>query len=155
MKICTCCDDRLAHVRRRDGQLAVVRDMATALDVAMVHPRVLAARGRHGDEPTGAAGARVSRKPMAVTGLPRVPELHLAAPRRCQGWEVVCPDGHVRHFPYHNHGDARCDAEVYSERHDVCRDAFILDRPTPLQRCRGGRHVVRELVFRHAEVGEA
>lgn len=29
-------------------------------------------------------------------------------------WEVVCPDGLVRHLPYINRGDALCDAEVNS-----------------------------------------
>lgn len=33
-----------------------------------------------------------------------------------QGFEVVCPDGHVRHFPYTNKGDALCDAVHYTER---------------------------------------
>jgi hypothetical protein len=29
---------------------------------------------------------------------------------RCLGFEIVCPDGLSRHYPYHNEGDARCDA---------------------------------------------
>ena len=34
----------------------------------------------------------------------------------CAGYEIVCPDGRVRHYPYHNEGDAKCDAGVCDER---------------------------------------
>ena len=51
------------------------------------------------------------------------------------GWEVVCPDGTVRHFPYHNYGDADCDADCFSNRLVVCVG------------CPGGVHTVRPVVF--------
>lgn len=67
----------------------------------------------------------------------------------CAGWEVVCPDGKVRHFPYHNYGDATCDAEVYSSK--GCRGNSL--RPSVLQRregpCPEGIHTVRPNSFVH------
>jgi hypothetical protein len=59
------------------------------------------------------------------------------------GWEVVCPDGHVRNFPYSNEGDAQCDAEGYSE--DGCQGHA--SGQSPLERglppCPEGAHRVR------------
>lgn len=73
----------------------------------------------------------------------------------CTGWEVVCPDGKVRHFPYHNQGDAACDADVYSSR--GCRGNFR--RPNVLQRrqepCPEGRHRVRPISFLHGATRSA
>ena len=63
------------------------------------------------------------------------------------GWEIACPDGRIRHFPYHNEGDALCDAEVYSER--GCRAGG--GAPTALEQrypaCPEGEHVVRPAAF--------
>jgi hypothetical protein len=62
------------------------------------------------------------------------------------GFEVVCPDGHVRHYPYHNEGDAKCDAEVFSERgcswpsaRSGSRGSIHGQKPA----CPGGTHTVR------------
>lgn len=57
-------------------------------------------------------------------------------------WEIVCPDGRVRHLPYANKGDADCDAEVCDER--GCQ---LYPEPTDLERrlppCEGKAHTVR------------
>lgn len=66
----------------------------------------------------------------------------------CAGWEIVCPDGRVRHYPFHNHGDAACDAESYSD--EGCGVGYPL---SPLERaqpsCPGGNHDVRAIVLSH------
>lgn len=53
------------------------------------------------------------------------------------GWEVVCPDGCVRLYPYHNEGDAKCDAEILTQR--GCAKDPIGKQP----QCPGGLHTVR------------
>lgn len=66
---------------------------------------------------------------------------------KVQGYEIVCSDGHARHYPYFNKGDAVCDAEVFDEG-DRCR--FDVDTPPEVRAhgpCPGGVHVVREIVF--------
>lgn len=40
----------------------------------------------------------------------------------CAGWEVVCPDGRVRHLPYHNLGDAQSHAR-FASRFSLVREA--------------------------------
>lgn len=60
------------------------------------------------------------------------------------GWQIVCPDGHVRHFPYHNRGDAECDASLVENR--GCEDAVSGYRQgEPLPPCPGGRHTVEAM----------
>lgn len=58
-------------------------------------------------------------------------------------WEVVCPDGLVRHLPYINRGDALCDAEVYSD--EGCRGRSARRNPLQLQQapCPEAKHRVR------------
>lgn len=69
-----------------------------------------------------------------------------------QGYELVCPDGKVRVHPYHNEGDAECDAQTLSERGCV---------PDPIGHyplCPGGHHRVRPILMscpEHPAVGEA
>lgn len=72
------------------------------------------------------------------------------------GWEIVCPDDRVRHYPYHNYDDAKCDAKIYSERQ--CADYF--EEPSPLElaqpKCPEGIHTVRPIAFRPPQpIGEA
>lgn len=80
----------------------------------------------------------------------------------CSGWEIVCPDGRVRHYPYHNHGDAQSHAEFASDpkwfAKRGCRlgpesDELELSQPP----CPGGDHVARPimLVHHHGERGAA
>lgn len=66
----------------------------------------------------------------------------------CAGWEVVCPDGCVRHFPYHNLGDAECDAEVFAEGR--C-ELGLESRSSEANRsaCPQGRHAVRSVMLAH------
>ena len=70
------------------------------------------------------------------------------------GSEVVCPDGKVRHFPYHNQGDALCDARTYSRK--GCRAWG--GEPSPLEEqlppCPEGGHTVRLVAFVEPRVTE-
>lgn len=65
---------------------------------------------------------------------------------KVRGYEVVCPDGRVRRYPYHNEGDATCDAEVMSED-PRCRcipgEKFVL----AYGECPQGLHAVRPIQF--------
>lgn len=64
---------------------------------------------------------------------------------RVRGYEIVCPDGSMRHYPYHHLGDATCDADVWSEGDGrcVCDDEFTVS----LGSCPGGAHTVRPASF--------
>ena len=55
-------------------------------------------------------------------------------------WEIVCPDGRVRHLPYRNRGDADVDAELCEERHCQIYDGPLDVGAGP---CPGGPHRVR------------
>ena len=67
-------------------------------------------------------------------------------------WEVVCPDGRVRAFPYNNLGDAESHARLASDllrfvRRGNCRLApnpSSLDQGVPP--CGGGKHIVRPVL---------
>ena len=58
------------------------------------------------------------------------------------GWEIVCPDGKIRHYPYTNFDDAEFDAKLAAKGR--CR--FYLE-PNELEvthgPCPGGPHGVR------------
>lgn len=69
------------------------------------------------------------------------------------GYEIVCPDGRVRHYPYHNKGDALSTARTVSDpawhgERGACR---IAPNPSPLEEsqppCPGGKHTVRPVTF--------
>ncbi len=70
----------------------------------------------------------------------------------CCSWEVVCPDGRVRHYPYHNLGDAESTARIASKSGVApgervgCR---MWPEPSPLEAaqppCPGGSHTVRPI----------
>jgi hypothetical protein len=51
-------------------------------------------------KPGGAAGAPGASR--VVLGVRHEPDDN----EDCAGWEIVCPDGRVRDYPYHNKGDA-------------------------------------------------
>jgi len=57
-------------------------------------------------------------------------------------FEIVCPDGLVRHFPYQHEGDATSDAAVAETKR--CQ---FYPKPNRLEEafgaCPGGRHLVR------------
>ncbi len=66
--------------------------------------------------------------------------------QECAGWEVVCPDGRVRDYPYHNEGDAESMARAMTKRQ--CRiwkeaDPIELSQPP----CPEGKHTVRAISF--------
>ncbi len=71
--------------------------------------------------------------------------------RLATGWEVICPDGRVRHYPYLSREQA--EAEAWRFDH-ACRSTG--SRPTALETsqppCPGGHHVARpaELLARAA-----
>ena len=67
----------------------------------------------------------------------------------CAGWEVVCPDGRVRHPPYHNHGDAEADAAIYTRVGCIGRSkrpSRLAARQPP---CPEGAHTVEAAAFTH------
>jgi hypothetical protein len=64
-------------------------------------------------------------------------------------FEVVCPDDLVRHYPYHNLGDAESHAEIASrpEAKRGCRLALKTSRlEQSMPPCPGGHHTVRRIV---------
>ena len=89
-----------------------------------------------------------------------MPEREENAYGDCAGWEVVCPDGRVRHLPYHNLGDARSHAR-FASRPDwfAKRGCRLASRPGELERaqppCPGGEHSVRAVVVSHAHAVRA
>lgn len=64
----------------------------------------------------------------------------------CAGWEIVCPDGRVRDYPYHNHDDAEDMAHHMSARR--CR---LYPKPSPIELsqppCPEGLHTIRPISF--------
>lgn len=62
------------------------------------------------------------------------------------GYEVVCPDGRVRHYPYHNKGDADCDCGLMNEQ----QKCSFYPKPGRLERsqppCPLGEHFVRPML---------
>lgn len=68
----------------------------------------------------------------------------------CAGWEVVCPDGKVRGYPFHNEGDAESWARLKTER-----QCLLYPKPSPHDleepRCPEGHHTYRAIVFSHAD----
>lgn len=57
-------------------------------------------------------------------------------------YEIVCPDGKVRHFPYTNQGDAVVDARVADNRCQFYPTPNEMERALP--RCRAPGHWVRK-----------
>lgn len=68
----------------------------------------------------------------------------------CVGYEIVCPDGRVRRYPYHNQGDAESDARRMNQK-GCWRLGGAFKRPSPLEltapKCRGGTHRVRPMIL--------
>lgn len=82
------------------------------------------------------------------TYAPAEPEEPESDHHCCLGWEIVCPDGRVRSYPFHNEDDATGMA-LYKEQHR-CRcwpEASRLELSLPP--CPEGRHRVRPIVFDH------
>ena len=73
----------------------------------------------------------------------------------CEGWEVVCPDGRVRHYPFHNEGDARGEARHATSRrcHSPKLDLSEIELAQPP--CPEGTHVVRAVAEMHRHAGRA
>lgn len=69
------------------------------------------------------------------------------------GWEIVCPDGRVRYPPYHNEGDARCDAAECTE--GGCRRAVLGRLARAQSPCPEGQHDVRRVSFDDANPAAA
>jgi hypothetical protein len=69
-------------------------------------------------------------------------------------WEIVCADGQVRHYPYHNVEDAEEDAAL------AAKDCGLgYEEPSfpqlSLPPCPGGVHTVRPLMSHMTPRGEA
>lgn len=68
------------------------------------------------------------------------------------GYEVVCPDGRCRHYPYRNKGDAVCDARMLTKGEHADKFNCVprrRARPDWLTYppCPGGKHTIRAVVF--------
>jgi len=63
----------------------------------------------------------------------------------CAGWEIVCPDGRVRRYPFHNLDDAEDAAEHCAERCDPFKVPSELMTSQPP--CPHGTHTVRPIVM--------
>ncbi len=67
----------------------------------------------------------------------------------CRGWEVLCPDGRIRQYPFANEDDAEGEAELCSrplregERCDQWATPGELVTSQPP--CPGGKHTIRPL----------
>lgn len=89
----------------------------------------------------------------------------------CAGWELVCPDGRVRFWPYHNRGDCQghanmaSDPEWFVKRSEIANEDGLPEEqvqyrcriaPVPSELelsqppCPGGQHTVRAIMFSHA-----
>lgn len=69
-----------------------------------------------------------------------------------RGYEVVCPDGRCRHYPYRNKGDAVCDARMLTSGRDADIFNCILGRGARPEwltypPCPGGKHTIRAVTF--------
>lgn len=78
----------------------------------------------------------------------------------CSGWEVVCPDGLVRHFPYHNLEDADAHATKASDPAWFAkRRCRLAPKPSDFEMrkppCPGGAHHVRPIVLGHGVMNRA
>ncbi len=82
--------------------------------------------------------------PHAVRPVVRVDE-------ECEGSEIVCPDGHVRNYPYHDHDDAVCDAELLTAGAIACNSRLVGLGRRALPPCRGGQHSLRSVKFSHRD----
>jgi len=75
----------------------------------------------------------------------------------CHGYEIACPDGHVRRYPYHNKGDADSDARRVNAK-GCLRLGGAFKKSSPLEEalppCPGGEHVVRPIAFTHPQHNE-
>jgi hypothetical protein len=63
----------------------------------------------------------------------------------CAGWEIVCPDGRVRHYPFHNLDDAEDAAGHCAKRCDPYK--IPSDLMTSQPPCPHGTHTVRPVVM--------
>jgi hypothetical protein len=69
------------------------------------------------------------------------PRESAASCRNPTAWELVCPDGGVRHFPYANKDDADYDATLCAEEGcQIFPESYCLEALRP--RCVGGPHRV-------------
>lgn len=72
----------------------------------------------------------------------------------CAGYEVVCPDGLIRHYPYHNRGDAEAHARKASDpKWFAKRGCRLAPNPAKLELsmppCSGGHHEIIPIPIVH------
>ena len=66
-------------------------------------------------------------------------------------WEVVCPDGGVRHFPYADKSDAEYDATLCAEEGcQIYPESQWLEPKRPP--CSGGKHRIVRARSSHQEI---
>lgn len=58
-------------------------------------------------------------------------------------WQIVCPDGNVRHYPYAYEAPARVDAKACSRSCRMEPKLNKLEAANPP--CANGKHTVREI----------
>lgn len=69
------------------------------------------------------------------------PQNSVSSCRSATGWELVCPDGGVRHFPYAEKGDAEYDSTLCAEEGcQIFPESYSLEAARPP--CVGGPHRV-------------
>jgi hypothetical protein len=102
------------------------------------------------------SGEHSSRHLVAKRVAARFIESREEAPNdpNVTGWRVACPDGHVRHNPYHNEGDAIDHAKMASDPEWFAdRGCRLAPKPGRLERacppCPGGKHWVVPILAEH------
>jgi hypothetical protein len=102
---------------------------------------------------TGCMTARSTRPAPSAPGGSAVPRVVVGVDHEpdeneeCPGWEIVCPDGLIRDYPYHNREDAEDMAEVMTTKR--CNGLWPKPGRLELEQppCPEGKHVVRAIKF--------
>ena len=69
-------------------------------------------------------------------------------------WEIVCPDGGVRHFPYADKNDAEYDATLCAEEGcHIFPESQWLEPRRP--QCAGGQHRIVRARVSHRDANES
>jgi hypothetical protein len=88
--------------------------------------------------------ATVAQLQGSLYDYPRLPQAGRAGVL-CAGWEIVCPDGRVRHYPFHNMDDAEDAADHCATRCNPYKVPSALFNSLPP--CPHGAHAVRPVLM--------
>lgn len=70
----------------------------------------------------------------------------------CPGYEIVCPDGYVRHGRFQTSDGAALDARFYGERRNCC----VYEHPHRYgPPCPQGEHTVRPVTFTRTQLHDS